>query len=86
MTANIVPITDNVPALRDESLNQPPTGARRRTSNLMVIAAVTTRTRTSAATQMRTATTLEVPRGSQARNKYPMVYAAAWSSKGDGLH
>ena len=24
MTANIVPITDNVPALRDESVNQPP--------------------------------------------------------------
>ena len=34
MTANIVPITDNVPALRDESVNQPPTGARRRTSKL----------------------------------------------------
>ena len=56
MTANIVPITDNVPALRGASVNQPPMGARRRTSNLMVIAAVTTRTRTSAASQMRTAT------------------------------
>ena len=55
MTPNIVPITDNVPALRDESVNQPPTGARRRTSNLAVIAAVTTTTRRSAATQMRTA-------------------------------
>ena len=52
MTANIVPITDNVPALRGASVNQPPMGARRRTSSLMVIAAVTTTTRTSAATQM----------------------------------
>ena len=42
MTANIVPITDNVPALRGKSVNQPPSGARRRTSSLMVIAAVTT--------------------------------------------
>src|SRR6478672_8403955 len=54
MTANIVPITDNVPALRGKSVNQPPSGARRRTSSLMVIAAVTTTTRISAATQMRT--------------------------------
>jgi hypothetical protein len=54
MTANIVPITDDVPAVRDESLNQPPTGGRRRTRNL-VTAAVTTTARTSAATQMRTA-------------------------------
>jgi hypothetical protein len=55
MTANIVPITDNVPAERDGSLNQPPSGARRRTSSLIVIAAVTTTMRISTAIQIRTA-------------------------------
>ena len=56
ITANIVPITDNVPALRDESLNQPPTGARRRTSSFTAIAAVTITTRMSGAIQVSTAT------------------------------
>ena len=31
MTANMVPISDSVPALRGKSVNQPPSGARRRT-------------------------------------------------------
>jgi len=55
MTANIVPITDNVPAARAGSANQPAGGVRRRTSSLTVIAAATTTTRTSAAIQVLTA-------------------------------
>jgi len=58
MTANIVPITDNEPALRGASVNQPPTGARRRTSSFTLIAAVTITTTTSAAIQVSTANTL----------------------------
>src|ERR1700758_1668019 len=54
-TANIFPIPENVTAPRGGSVNQPPMGARRRTSSLTVIAAVTTRTRTSAAIQVGTA-------------------------------
>jgi hypothetical protein len=49
MTANIVPITDNEPALRGASVNQPPMGARRRTRSFTLIAAVTITTTTSAA-------------------------------------
>jgi len=50
-----VPITDNVPAARAGSANQPAMGARRRTSSLTVIAAATTTTRISAAIQVLTA-------------------------------
>jgi hypothetical protein len=53
-----VPITDNEPALRGESVNQPPTGARRRTSSFTLIAAVTITTTTSAAIQVSTGNTL----------------------------
>ena len=51
MTENIVPITDKVPEARAVSANQPPAGARRRTSNLTVIAVATTRARISKAVQ-----------------------------------
>ena len=53
-TVNIVPSTPNVPSPRLESVNQPPMGARRRTSSSMAIAAVTTTTRTSAEIHVRT--------------------------------
>jgi hypothetical protein len=56
ITANMVPMSDNVPALRDESVNQPPSGARRRRRSLAVIAAVTTPTRMSGAIHVNTAT------------------------------
>jgi hypothetical protein len=49
-----VPITDNEPALRGESVNQPPAGARRRTSSFTLIAAVTITTTTSRAIQVNT--------------------------------
>ena len=51
----MVPITDSEPALRGASVNQPPSGARRRTSSLAVIAAVTATTRTIGAIQVSTA-------------------------------
>jgi hypothetical protein len=56
------------------ALNHPPAGARRRTRNLMVTAAVTTTVaRTSAATQMRTANYSRRVRGSAARSREPSV-------------